>query len=43
MIIRHMLAVLNPRYVFRDSGTGRFVGRIYAMMHPKTTQRERIG
>lgn len=37
-----IIDVLNPRYRFRDSGTGLFVTRIYALLHPKTTQRERV-
>jgi len=41
-MIRHYLAMLNPRYVFRDSITGKFISRPYAMLHPHTTQRERV-
>lgn len=33
--------VLNPRYVFRSAITGRYMSRIYALLHPSTTVRER--
>jgi hypothetical protein len=42
MMIRHVLAVLNPRYRFRDAVSGHFVRRAYALLHPSTTVRERI-
>ena len=41
-MIRHLLSTLSPRYVFKDADTGRFVSRVYAAMHPKTTYRMRI-
>lgn len=41
-MIGHYLAILNPRYAFRDSGTGRFVTRVYAALNPKTTYRDRL-
>lgn len=41
-MILHYLAMLNPRFVFRDSGTGRFVTRLYAIANPRTTYRDRI-
>lgn len=41
-MIRNMLAVFHPRYVFRDAGTGKFVTRAYALLHPLSTVRERI-
>lgn len=41
-MIRNLLATLSPRYVFRDAGTGRFVSRWYAMLHPLTTIRQRV-
>ncbi len=41
-MIRHILAVANPRYVFRSSVTGKFVSRWYALANPKTTYRDRI-
>lgn len=33
--------VMNPRYVFRSAVTGRYVSRLYALLHPKITVRER--
>ncbi len=41
-MIAHYLAMLNPRFVYRDAGTGQFVTRGYALLHPKTTVRERV-
>jgi hypothetical protein len=41
-MLRNILAAANPRYVFRSSETGEFVTRLYALMHPRTTQRERV-
>lgn len=40
-MIRHLLALANPRFVFRDAVTGQFVTRLYALAHPSTTVRER--
>lgn len=36
-MIAHYAKMLNPRYVYRSSATGRFVSRLYAMAHPATT------
>ena len=36
-----IIDALNPRYAFRDAGSGKFVSRIYATLHPKTTVKER--
>ncbi len=36
-----VLDVLKPWYAFRDADTGRFVSRLYALLHPRTTVRER--
>ncbi len=41
-MIAHYAALLNPRYVFRSSITGKFVSRAYAAIHPMTTQRELV-
>lgn len=41
-MIGHYAAMLNPRYAFRDAGTGKFVSRLYAALHPSTTVRERV-
>lgn len=41
-MIRHYLAMLNPRFVFRSAVTGRFVSRAYAILHPHLTMRERL-
>lgn len=41
-MIRHYAAVLNPRYRFRSAVTGHFVGRWYALTHPRSTVRERV-
>ncbi len=41
-MIAHYLRMLDPRYVYRSSITGQFVGRAYALMHPHITQRERV-
>jgi len=37
-----IIDALNPRYAFRDAGTGKFVSRLYAILHPRTTTKERI-
>jgi hypothetical protein len=34
--------VLNWRYRFRSAITGKFVGRLYALLHPHTTVKERV-
>lgn len=34
--------VLNFRYVFRSALTGRFVSRLYALLHPHHTVKEKI-
>lgn len=41
-MIRHFLAVLHPRYVFRSSVTGQFVSRTFALLHPRETYGKRI-
>jgi len=32
----------GPRYRYRDAGTGKYVTHLYALLHPKTTVRERL-
>lgn len=34
--------VLNPRYRFRSAITGLFVSRLYALLHPDTTVKEKV-
>jgi len=41
-MIAHYAAMLNPRFAFRSSVTGRFVSRLYALAHPRLTVRERL-
>lgn len=32
----------NRSYVFRSAVTGRYVSRLYALLHPSTTLKERV-
>ena len=32
----------GPCYRYRDAETGKYVTRLYALLHPKTTVRERV-
>lgn len=32
---------LDPRYRYRSAETGEFVGRLFAVLHPSTTVREK--
>jgi hypothetical protein len=32
----------GPRYRWRSAVTGEFVSRLHALLHPKTTVRERV-
>lgn len=34
--------VLKPGYVFRSAITGQFVSRLFALLHPHVTVKERI-
>lgn len=34
--------LLKKKYVYRDAGTGEYVGRVYALLHPRTTVKERV-
>lgn len=33
---------LDPRYRYRSAETGEFVSRLFAILHPATTVRERV-
>lgn len=41
-MIRHLIAMVNPRYAFRSSVDGRYVTRVYALAHPATTYGTRL-
>lgn len=41
-MIRRIVGLLSPRYIFRDAVTGLFVSKGYALLHPATTVRERV-
>lgn len=32
----------GPKYRYRSAETGEFVSRVYALLHPKTTVKERV-
>jgi hypothetical protein len=32
----------GPKYRYRSAETGEFVSRVYALLHPKTTVREKV-
>lgn len=36
-MIRDLTKILNRRYVYRSSVDGRFVTRLYALLHPRET------
>lgn len=36
------IKTLHPGYVFRDAGSGQYVTRLYALLHPATTVSERV-
>lgn len=40
-MISRLIELGNPRYVWRDAGTGKYVSRLYALLHPSTTVKER--
>ncbi len=42
MMIQRAIGLISPRYRFRSSVTGLFVSKLYALVHPGTTQRERV-
>ena len=42
-----VVKIRNPfkpkkKYVYRDAGTGKFVSRMYALLHPTTTVKEAV-
>jgi hypothetical protein len=39
--MKHIVSVLRPGARFRDAVTGRYVTRLYALLHPATTVCER--
>lgn len=41
-MIKRIHALLSPRWRFRSAVTGEFVSKAYALLHPKTTVRERL-
>lgn len=41
-MIRRTIALLSPRYRFRSAITGEFVSKLYALIHPSTTIREKV-
>ena len=34
--------VLSPRFAFRDARTGRYVSRVFALLWPQYTVKERV-
>lgn len=42
-MLKRIVALASPQWRFRSSVTGHFVSKWYALTHPRTTQRERIG
>jgi hypothetical protein len=32
----------GPKYRYRSSVTGEYVSRLYALLHPNTTEKERV-
>jgi hypothetical protein len=42
-MISRIVGLLSPRYRFRSAITGLFVSKAYALLHPSTTVRERVG
>ncbi len=41
-MIKRAIGLLSPSYRFRSSVTGSFVTKVYALLHPSTTVRERV-
>jgi hypothetical protein len=37
------MPIIRRKYLYRDAETGRFVSRFYALLHPRSTVRERVG
>lgn len=42
-MMKRIIGLVSPRYAFRSSITGKFVSKAYALLHPATTVRERLG
>lgn len=42
-MIRDLTKILNFRYIYRSADTGRYVSRLYALAHPRTTYATRRG
>jgi hypothetical protein len=38
----HAIKTMDPRYRWRSAVTGKFVGRLFAALHPETTVKERV-
>jgi hypothetical protein len=36
------LKIFKKRYVYRSAKTGEFVSRLYALLHPGTTIKEKV-
>jgi hypothetical protein len=41
-MLNRIHALLSSRFVFRDAGSGRYVTKAYALLHPLTTVREKV-
>jgi hypothetical protein len=41
-MIGHLKALLSPHWRFRSAVTGEYVSKAYALLHPRTTVRERV-
>lgn len=41
-MIAALQRLVRRRYIYRDAETGRYVGRLYALLHPRTTVKERV-
>jgi hypothetical protein len=38
---KHIVALVHPSYRFRSAVDGRFVSKLYALLHPRETVREK--
>lgn len=41
-MMKRIIGLLSPRYVFRSAVTGKYVPKAYALLHPRETVRERV-
>jgi hypothetical protein len=41
-MIDRIVGLVSPSYKFRSSITGQYVSKAYALIHPRTTVRERV-